>query len=337
MTHPDAVKTVSNMWVHALLIGGEHQGVDRRKVIEEAGLDEQLLSNPYGRISLRQMMMVWRAAEALSDQQDFGLLMGEQVKPSHFQLFAVSLMHSETLAAAFEKSIRYSRLVSDGGEYFLRRAENEAALEYVPQRDDFSRHQIDAVLVLLHSFANWLTCKTLPLLRVECVHAAPGDLVNYQRLFSAPVIFNAPRNALVFAPEILEEPLSLGDENLAAMHEQLLEQQMNLLLQPDTATVVEHMLLSSQPLIIERDDIASQLNISSRTLQRKLQDSNSSFQQLLEGERKRRAQHLLAQSDLSLTAISEQLGFAESSAFSRAFKRWFALSPLEYRQQKKEE
>ena len=97
------IQTVSSLWIHALLLGADHQGVDRTVLLERAGIEASLLDQPYARISLEQTMEIWRAMESLSPNTDFGLLMGEQDKPSHFQLFAVSLMHSETLEAAFEK------------------------------------------------------------------------------------------------------------------------------------------------------------------------------------------------------------------------------------------
>lgn len=328
-------QTVSSLWIHALLFGAEQLGLDRNRLLGKTDVDHNLLAQPYARISLLQTMQLWRTAAAMSGDADFGLLIGEQVKPSHFQLFAVSLMHSKTLEAALQKSIRYTRIVSDGGEYFLHRDSGEAAIVYQPQREDFSHHQIDAVMVLLRSFANWLACKSLPLIRVEVSHPAPSRLDNYQRIFQVPVVFNAPRNALIFAPQILAEPLAFSDDKLAAMHEEMLEQQLALLQQPSTASVVEHMLRSAPSLSLERNDIADQLNMSPRTLQRKLQEQETSFQQLLESERKRRAHDLLSHSNRVLTDISEELGFAESSAFSRAFKRWFHLSPLEFRQHHK--
>lgn len=333
MSNP--IQTVSSLWIHALLLGADHQGIDRTVLLERAGIDSRLLEQPYARISLDQTMAIWQAIQSLLPDTDFGLLMGETVKPSHFQLFAVSLMHSETLEAAFEKSIRYTRVVSDGGEYCLDKDDEEAWLVYLPQRPDFIRHQIDAVMVLLRSFVNWLVCKPLPLIRVEFAYPEPESLDNYQRIFQVPVHFGAKHNRLVFTSEILKEPLAFSDDKLAAMHEHMLEQQLALLQQPDVVSVVEHMLRSAPSLTLDRDKVAGELHMTPRTLQRKLQDSATSFQQLLENERKRRACHLLTASDLSLSQISEALGFAESSAFSRAFKRWCQVSPLGYRQRHK--
>ncbi|MCD8520956.1 MAG: AraC family transcriptional regulator [Saccharospirillaceae bacterium] len=330
-----AEKTVSILWIKALLQGAELQGIAAEPLLQAAGISRELLNTTYARVSLAQTLRMWRAAEEYCPADDFGLLMGELVKPAHFQLFALTLMHSPDLGAAFEKSVRYTRLLSDGGRYFLQQNEHEAAVCYEPQADDFSRHQVDAVLVLLRSFASWLACKPVALLRVELTHAEPANVDNYQRIFAAPLQFNATRNALVFAPEMMAEPLALGDEKLAAMHEQMLEEQLALLQQPDTAGLVQHFLRNSNDLSVDRDQLAQRLHMSGRTLQRKLQENQTSFQQLLDAERQRRALILLTSTSLPLTQISEQLGFSESSTFTRAFKRWEGIAPLEYRQQHK--
>ena len=328
-------KSVSILWIRALLQGAQQQGIDSSALLNAAGITATQLESPYGRVSLDATLRLWREAEARCQSADFGLLLGEMVKPTHFQLFAMILMHSDSLGAAFEKSIRYTRVLSDGGRYHLHHDQDEASICYEPQEEDFSRHQVDAVLVLLRNFASWLACKSVALKRVEFCHEQPDDLHEYERIFSAPLVFSAPRNALVFAPEILREPLALGDENLAAMHEQMLEQQLAAIEQSDTAGLVRHLLTKADDLTMDRDQLAQKLAMSGRTLQRKLQDTGTSFQQLLDEERQRRARTLLVTSNLPLTRISEQLGFSESSAFTRAFRRWEGMTPLEFRQQER--
>ena len=324
-------KTVSVLWIKALLQGAEQQGIDQDVLLQAAGISAGVLRTPYARVPLAATLRMWRAAESLCPGSDFGLLMGNQVKPTHFQLFALILMHSDSLGAAFEKSIRYTRVLSDGGRYFLTRNMQEASICYEPQAADFSRHQVDAVLVLLRNFASWLSCKPVPLIRVEFCHPAPVQLDEYERIFAAPLVFSAGRNALVFAPAVLQEPLALGDEKLAAMHEQMLEQQLSALHQQDTAGLVRHFLQNCDDLGVDRDQLAQRLHMSGRTLQRRLQDCQSSFQQLLDEERQRRARNLLSSTGLPLIRISEQLGFSESSAFTRAFRRWEGMTPLKYR------
>lgn len=324
-------KTVSALWFKGLLQAATSLQLQQSELLKASGVSEDELAHPYDRLSLQKNQKLWRAIESSSRLANIGLRIGEMVKPSHFQLFAVTLMHCSNLEAAFTKSMRYTRVLSDGGHYFLQK-DVELALCYEPADESFSRHQVDAILVLLHSFSSWLACRSIPIVRVEVRHDQPENIEDYKRIFNAPLRFNATRNALIFDPALLEEPLSLGDQSRADMHEQMLEAQLALLQKLDTAALVRHYLRMSDDLEIDREQLAAQLNMSGRSLQRKLKDCQTSFQQLLDEERFERAKQLMQQKDYSLTAISAQLGFSESSVFSRAFRRWSGITPQEYRQ-----
>lgn len=324
-------KTVSALWFKGLLQAAASLELQQDELLLLAGVEADELSYPYDRIPLSKNQKLWRAIESASQLPNIGLRIGEMVKPSHFQLFAVTLMHCSNLEDAFIKSMRYTRVLSDGGHYFLEK-ESELALCYEPADASFSRHQVDAVLALLHSFSSWLACRKIPIVRVEMRHQQPESIEDYERIFNAPLVFSASRNALIFDPALLEEPLSLGDQNLAQMHEQMLETQLALLQQLNTAALVRHYLRVADTLAIDREQLAAQLNMSGRSLQRKLKESQVSFQQLLDEERFERAKHLMQQKDYSLTDISAELGFSESSVFSRAFRRWSGVTPLEFRQ-----
>lgn len=333
MTQPQVTnQTVSVLWFRGLLHAAGKIGMDEQALLAATDLTKESLASPYARLTLEQNLKLWRAIEQQSQLDNVGLAIGAQVKPIYFQLLALALMQSPSLGEALNKSMRYTRLLSDGGKYSVHEEGDLVALCYQPQAAGFSHNQVDAVLVLLYNFASWLACRTIPLAYVELSHN-PASSRDYEQIFAAPVKVASQRNALVFDQKILAEPLALTDSYLVQMHEQLLENQLALISEQDTASLVRHLLRSFNELTLNREDIAQQLHMSSRSLQRKLKECDTSFQTLLDEERFARAKHLLAQTSLSLTDISAQLGFAESSVFTRAFKRWHGMPPQEYRQQ----
>ena len=87
-------------------------------------------------------------------------------------------------------------------------------------------------------------------------HAPSESVDEYQRIFNAPLIFNSERNALILDRTILDEPLSFSDEHLALVHEQMLEAQLVLLQQMDVSGQVRHILLQSEMLTLDRDQVA---------------------------------------------------------------------------------
>src|SRR5690554_4645911 len=198
-------QTVSVLWFRGLLQAAESLGMSRSQLLQHCQLQEEQLQQPYARLTLQKNLQLWRAIENNQTSVNVGLAIGQQVKPSYFQLLALTLMQSRNLQEALHKSIRYTRLLSDGGVYRLEQQGEQAMIYYETQGEGFSRHQVDAVLVLLYNFASWLACRPLPLTAVKLQHQNSAQEEQYQQVFSAPVQFSAAHNALIFEASILAE------------------------------------------------------------------------------------------------------------------------------------
>lgn len=335
------MKTVSVMWVKGLLQAASLQGVSEHAVLSAAGLHPEILSVVGDRISLSDTILLWRAAERLSEDPLFGFNMGQSLQPAHFQLIAFTMLSSETLASAMDKILKYQRLISDGGALSLTQPKSfpssskdgmqVSALIYKPTVSDFSYHQIDAVMAAVVRFVHWLLDRDQVVLEVHLQHNVQQGLSLYQDYYQAPVLFNQEDNSLLFDSKLLTERLPGFDANLAAMHEEMADSQLRRLLAPSIITQVQEQLMASDP-DVNRDEIAQKMAMSGRSLQRKLQQEGSSFQQLFDEFRHQRSLLLLQDKHLSLAEIGLRLGFAENSTFYRAFKRWQGITPGEYRQ-----
>lgn len=344
------MKTVSVIWVKGLLQAASLQGVSEQAVLSSAGLPVESLSVVGDRISLSDTLLLWRAAESLSADPLFGFNMGKYLQPTHFQLIAFTMLSSETLASAIDKILKYQRLISDGGAFSLVQKASEvqktselelpeelepsniSALVYRPTVSNFSYHQIDAVMAVVASFMNWLLGRDDVVLEVHLQHDFQEGLNQYNDFYKAPVLLNQSDNSLLFDSRLLKQRLPGFDANLASMHEQMANGQLKRLLDPSVVTLVQEQLIASG-FEVNRDVIAKNMAMSGRSLQRKLQQEGSSFQQLLDELRHQRSLLLLQDKHLSLADVAQQLGFSESSTFYRAFKRWQSVTPGEYRQQ----
>jgi len=345
------LKTVSVIWVKGLLQAASLQGVSEQAVLSTAGLPVESLSVAGDRISLSDTLLLWRAAESLSADPLFGFNMGKYLQPTHFQLIAFTMLSSETLASAIDKILKYQRLISDGGAFSLVQKASEvqktselelpeelepsniSALVYRPTVSNFSYHQIDAVMAVVASFMNWLLGRDDVVLEVHLQHDFQEGLNQYNDFYKAPVLLNQSDNSLLFDSRLLKQRLPGFDANLASMHEQMANGQLKRLLDPSVVTLVQEQLIASG-FEVNRDVIAKNMAMSGRSLQRKLQQEGSSFQQLLDELRHQRSLLLLQDKHLSLADVAQQLGFSESSTFYRAFKRWQGVTPGEYRQEK---
>ncbi|HEX4938830.1 MAG TPA: helix-turn-helix transcriptional regulator, partial [Candidatus Kapabacteria bacterium] len=132
--------------------------------------------------------------------------------------------------------------------------------------------------------------------------------------------------------EDLQCTLPTHDPVVAALHERYLQQQLQKLGHTSTRyrvfTEIVRRLKNGEP---RRAEIAASIHVSERTLQRRLREENISFQELLNDARRELAQQYLADTRLTLAEVADLLGFGDQSNFFRASKRWFGVSPGQYR------
>ena len=187
-----------------------------------------------------------------------------------------------------------------------------------------------AAVVLRAIIGNQFRAKT-----VHFTHRAPADIKPYKQIFKAPVYFNQAKNEIIFDSILLKKKIIKADpllkEILIAKIEKHHPHKDNDLL--SEVEVLIRQSLQGQQYQIEV--IAKHLSLHPRTLQRKLQDLGISYSGLLEKIRRNIAQERLANADISITQLSDYLGYADNTALTRAFKRWFGITPTEWKKKYK--
>ncbi|MEO0813379.1 MAG: helix-turn-helix domain-containing protein, partial [Myxococcota bacterium] len=164
-------------------------------------------------------------------------------------------------------------------------------------------------------------------------HPEPPQSDPQRRFFEAPVHFASDRDALVFDPQTTATQNRLGDEAIARFFDRHLEGQRaaadwETTLEAQVRAQISQALSDGVPKI---SHIGARLQMSGRTLQRRLSDSGLSFQTLVDEARHDLAKRLLKHTEYSLAEISFLTGFSEQSAFNRAFKRWQGQTPRSFR------
>jgi AraC-like DNA-binding protein len=146
------------------------------------------------------------------------------------------------------------------------------------------------------------------------------------------VVFGAAENRMYFPASFLDHPSPHAEPELLDLHERLAIAQVARLEKKDIVGQVERIvaeLLDSGEVTL--DAVAERLGIKSRTLRTRLTEAETSFNQVLADFRYRLSRQLLATTDESIDEIVYLTGFSEPSTFYRAFKRWSAMTPIEYR------
>lgn len=177
---------------------------------------------------------------------------------------------------------------------------------------------------------------------VKAVHftSEPVHILEYEAVFQCPVLFNQPFNQLVLPAGVSDQPLASYCPPIESDAVNTLKKKVadTVISDTITCTIISEVIqaLHQQPetTSLTVNAVAKSLGLSVRSLQRKLKESGKTFSALRVEFLIEQSKTLLAQPELTMDAIAEQLTFSDRAAFSRAFKRIVGLSPSLYRKQK---
>jgi len=327
-------RTTSSSWALGIVQALEMGGVDCRSLFAALGLDYAALDDADARFSQDNMTRLWQRAVELSGNPAIALNMAQVVRPASFHVVGYALMSSRTLKEGFTRLVRYQRIIAEGADLSFRPLGQGYGLILRIHGDRLppARQSVEASFAYGLAFCRWVTGKPIRPLQICFQGDPPADLEPYQQVFQAPLQFNAEHCALLFARADLDIPLQTANAALAQLHDRFAGEYLTRFFDSrvthQARQVLCRLLPQGEP---KRESVAQALCLSQRTLQRRLQEEGSSFQQLLDDTRRELVVQYLAQPNLTLLETAYLLGFADPSNFFRAFRRWFDCTPGEYR------
>jgi AraC-like DNA-binding protein len=318
-----------------MLMNASHRlQLDEAVLLKEAGLNRRMLENAHLRITPDQFSRLMRAVWRLADDEFLG--MGSQrCRQGVFAIMAKQVVHSHNLHSVYYKLSHFYNVVNDSLHLSLDIVGDEAIFSMVlkdPAQDP--GYLLRGFLLLLwHRFPSWLIGKRIPLKYVAFDHPAPKHLAEYPLMFPCPATFDQAVTCLVFDAAILTAPLVQTPETLG---HHLKRAPVDWFTRPAyypvyTRRVLDHLERSEDLAEASTQSAALELHLTERTLRRKLAAEGSQFQRLKDGVRRDMAIHYLSQTSMSISLISQVLGFSEPSAFTRAFRQWTGELPKTYR------
>lgn len=303
-------------------------GIDPTDLLRRAGLGE----TPPDRVPFDAVRALWREALLASGDEAFGLTAATVATEDLFDVILFLARASPTMGQAFERVARYARIASEPTRFRLT-TDDEGALTIEHHLEgvigDAPAAAADAMLGLIVTCVRRFVGADLNPLSVTLKHPAPRAPEKWRAFFRAPVHFGAEHNAVQFAAELAARRIRTADPALAAVLERHAESLLAAM-PTDTAfltrarrSICEALAAQSATL----HDVAGRLQLSSRTLQRRLQDEGTSFDAQLDDIRRQLALQHLAERNTSQGELAFLLGFSDVSAFHRAFRRWTGLAP----------
>jgi AraC-like DNA-binding protein len=312
------------------------EGLDARALLAEAAIDPAALEAPGARVPTEKISRLWELAAERSGNPAIGLAHHQVARPASFDVVGYTMMSCANLLSAFERLIRYLLILSDALTMILseERGGYRVTFELFGGNRPVPRQRIEFILVSVVSFCHWISGREFHPLAVELPYPVPADPVPYREAFGCRVSFDATGTSLLFAHADLIAPLPTSNPVLAELHERFAGDYLRRFDHSQTShrarEVIIRRLPDGEPL---RDQVAGELCMSERTLQRRLESEATSFVELLDNTRRELAEQYLGRLHLSLAQAAYLLGFADQSSFSRACKRWFEIPPGQYRSQ----
>ncbi|MFZ2986684.1 AraC family transcriptional regulator [Ideonella sp.] len=310
-----------------------HAGED---LLRGSGLTAAQLGEPESVISASQELAVMaNLLKQFGDDSGIGLQVGLTYHLSAYGILGYGLMSSATGADALQLASRFLSLTYAYTSIAHRRERDLDVLTFEPAEDlppSLQRFVVEramgAACRLLRDVLG--SGFSLADFRLRCVQPR---LLNPPRALSqvlgATVQYTAAENRISMDHGLLAQPLPQANQVTAAMCERLCSELLaKRRTQLDTAAFVRaHLEAAPAGRPPSLTEIARMLNVSERTLKRRLHLDGVSFRTLSQTVRQNKAALLMAEGHFSLTEIAAELGFSDLSSFSQAYKRWSGKPP----------
>jgi len=314
----------------------EELGVQASAVLRAAGLSRDFFNQPRILVNTPELFALWRAIGDVSKDPAIGLKLGTESKVERFHPIGIAALSAETLGAGIDTMARYKKLSAPeeilqekrDGEWTIR-FRWALAVEVEPPA------LIENCFAWLLTIARRGTGTRLSPLRVELVQAR-AHIKQLERHFGCPVLCGVAQNAMTFRQSDAQLPFVTRNTELLEMLAPQFDRELKQRYADEENTFIElvrgaiqQRLTGKRPSI---EDIADDLHLSSRTLQRRLQDSGWSFQRVLDDARRQLARYYLSNSVLELGEAAYLLGYEDANSFARAFRGWEGIPPKHWRE-----
>jgi AraC-like DNA-binding protein len=312
-------------------------GVSPAAVLRRAGLPQAYASQPRVLLKTEELFALWRAIGEVSANAAVGLQLGTENRMERLNPVSLAALSTEHFGAAIAQMARYKQLTCP--EEIRQEKDDE---EWSIQFRWLLAEEVEPTVLVECCFA-WVlsigrmgTGTRVSPLRVE-FEQARSHLKTIERHFGCPVVCGAPRNAIVFRVADAQRPFVTRNAELLAMLAPQFEEELRR--ENGDENFLERVRIAIQQKLTGRrptiEDVADVLHVSSRTLQRRLQDEGSSFQRVLEEARHQLARHYLNNSVLELNEAAYLLGYEDGNSFVRAFRSWEGIPPARWREQQR--
>ena len=329
------VGTAANHYVSQLYHTARKHGLDSSAIMRSLELDESMIDKPDLRIKTEKLSalqnFIWRELQ----DESMGLTASPLPAGSYFMMGRLTV-NQPNLHKALELARRFYTMVTTAFTVRLHIKDDNAFLQFEltdPHLDP--EHMFAEILLLaIHRYASWLIADSLPLIETHFNYPSPPHIAEYSYLFPGVHVFDSDKLGFSFPASYLQKSVQQNDASLKLFMQRCPQEifqryEADYSLTAELKRVLWKNLKGGVPSI---EMAAQMMNMTKRTLMRKLKTEGTSYQQLKDIVRRDKAVSLLIKYALPINQVSECVGFSEPAVFTRAFLSWTGECPSQYRE-----
>ncbi len=329
---------ITAVWADWLIEVLEENRKDVGSILKDLSIRRADLKKPGSRIAFAKFTALVKRAVNELDDPFLGLHLGSQIDIRRGGLIAYIMLNTPTLGQAVLNYKRYGRVNSDVVDIVVERNDKwwRAAKHFLDPEVLGERSVIDAYLAADLQIARILTgVKLIPQL-VQISYPKLDDDTEHRNIFGCPIEFDSDVNCLQFEASTFELPVKNPDERLLKILESYAEDILSKLHIPERDPVVQeareiiaHYLPTNRNPTIER--VSKDMNMSVRTLSRRLSQRGFTFRELVDSLRQNLAERYLRDETISLAQVAYLIGYSDQATLNRSFQRWTGQTPAQFR------
>ncbi len=311
----------------------EQRGIEPAGVFEKANVPMYNTVDPLRRMTNAEVSALFRESVKATGDPCFGLFVAEAFHISQLHALGFALLASTTIRDFCLRLQNFYRLASQNLEFELIESDDQTILSARLTQPDICAETIDAFAALIVRLIRAIFEVKFCPRKVSLPRPVPAaGATPYLEYFGCEVLFDQADLRICFDSKTVDLPLPGGSQELAQLHDRTAMEYLEKLDKQNITNRVRSLIVDFLSTgLVSKQQVAEGLNMSPRTLENRLLEEGSNFQQVLDGTRQSLADGYMEQSSLSITEIAYLLGFSDAANFTRAFKRWNGKSPMEFR------
>jgi AraC-like DNA-binding protein len=327
-------RSVHSLYIKILCNELETGGIAIQESLQAAQLPMDFMEQGEGMVSIYEFELLADFAKARTGRQWIGLELAQKIITNHHGPLGYLIISSANVEEALNSLVKYVGLRTYLLDLKLLKKGNQVKLTIIEKehldsaRILFLEGFITIVINVFHSVYG----KNIKGLRLELKYPEPEYSDMYLQSFACPVKFSCEKNEIIFDAEVLLHQNIMADSKafrLAEIECQKLYD--NVALNDGLKSKIENIILSANGSFPSLNEVAGLMGMSKSTFIRRLSKANTSFKEIVDDIRHELANYYLIESEMSMENIAEKLGYADTSNFSRVFKRWHNTTPSKFR------